>query len=292
MKKLILPILAALFLTACGERVEVPPAHVGKILTRSGFQPEVIPPSKFRLPECVAYCDKLVLVEVSDQSFKLTMQLFMPKDELNISFDVRGQASISDNPEDIHRIFDKIIPSDGGTVKFDQVFDVYAISRLRTVARSHMAQYSIAEIVSNRETIGAELSERLKSALTGTPINIGFVDLADVQYPDIITEAKIAAKEREVAIGREENERKIALIKAETELQLAEKNQAVRLKRAETIKLENELVAESVTDRYLSYRALEVQEAMAENQAAVFMPFEAMGSFGAQNRMFSKEPAK
>jgi len=284
--------LIALSLSACGERVEVPPAHVGKILTKSGFQPEVIPPSKFRLEKCWAYCDRLVLVEVSDQSFKLSMQLFMPKDELNISFDIRGQASISDNPDDIHRIFDKIVPTEGETVKFNQVFDVYAISRLRTVARSHMAQYSIAEIVSNRETIGAELSDKLKGSLNGTPINIGFVDLADVQYPDIITQAKIAAKEREVAIGREENERKIALIQAETELQLAEKNQAVRLKRAQTIKLENELVAESVTEKYLAYRALEVQEAMAENQATVFMPFEAMNSFGAQNRIFSKDSAK
>lgn len=288
LRKLVLVALAVVGLSACGEKVEVPPAHVGKILTKSGFQPEVIPPSKFRLEKCWAYCDRLVLVEVSDQSFKQTMQLFMPKDELNISFDIRGQASISDNPDNIHRIFDKVVPPDGGVVRFDQVFSTYAENRIRTVARSHMSRYTIAEIVSNRETIGAELSEALKTALVGTPINIGFVDLADVQYPSIITDAKIAAKEREVAIGREENERKIALIQAETELQLAEKNQAVRLKQAQTIKLENELVAESVTDRYLAYRALEVQEAMAENNATVFMPFEAMGSIGAQARMFSK----
>jgi len=137
------PLALLLLLSACGQRVEVPPAHVGKILTKSGFQPEVVPPSKFRLEKCWAYCDRLVLVEVSDQSFKQTMQLFMPKDELNISFDIRGQASISDNPENIHRIFDKIVPPDGGVVRFDQVFTTYAENRIRTVARSHMAKYTI-----------------------------------------------------------------------------------------------------------------------------------------------------
>ena len=41
-------VLFALFLTACGQRVEVPPAHVAKIMTKDGYQEGVIGTSKFR----------------------------------------------------------------------------------------------------------------------------------------------------------------------------------------------------------------------------------------------------
>ena len=50
----------ALSLGACAERVEVPPAHKGKILTKNGYKPETVSPSKFRLDWCWWYCDKLV----------------------------------------------------------------------------------------------------------------------------------------------------------------------------------------------------------------------------------------
>ena len=53
----------AVFLAACGERVEVPPAHIGKIMTKDGYQEQTIPTSKFRLPHCWTYCDKLVLLD-------------------------------------------------------------------------------------------------------------------------------------------------------------------------------------------------------------------------------------
>lgn len=41
--------------TSCGPKVEVPPAHVGKIMTKDGYQESLVPTSKFRLPWCWAY---------------------------------------------------------------------------------------------------------------------------------------------------------------------------------------------------------------------------------------------
>lgn len=40
----------ALALAGCGQAVEVPPAHVGKITTEDGYKENLIPTSKFRLP--------------------------------------------------------------------------------------------------------------------------------------------------------------------------------------------------------------------------------------------------
>ena len=37
----------------------------------------------------------------------------------------------------------------------------------------------------------------------------------------------------------------------------------------------------------IQYKALEVQAMMAENKNAIFMPYDALGSIGAQTRMFT-----
>ena len=93
-------IMAAFVLTGCvGAKVEVPPAHVGKILTKNGFSPETIPPSKFRLPWCFYWCDRLVLLEASDTMLKEEFDLFMPLDELKLGVEVRGTFTIPSDPE-------------------------------------------------------------------------------------------------------------------------------------------------------------------------------------------------
>ena len=48
-------LVSAMALTACnpwGERVEVPPASVGMVLSANGYQGDVILPSRFRLSPC------------------------------------------------------------------------------------------------------------------------------------------------------------------------------------------------------------------------------------------------
>ena len=50
-KKLMAIGFLATMLSACGVKVEVPPAHVGKIMTKDGYQDNLIPTSKFRRPQ-------------------------------------------------------------------------------------------------------------------------------------------------------------------------------------------------------------------------------------------------
>lgn len=90
-----LMIVSCMFILGCGKAVTVPPAHVGKILTKNGYAPETIPPSKFRLPPCLAYCDSLVILEASDRAVKEVMVVFMPEDKLNLTVEIRGTISIS-----------------------------------------------------------------------------------------------------------------------------------------------------------------------------------------------------
>ena len=79
----------AVSLAACGSKVEVPAAHVAKIMTKDGYKADTIGTSTFRLDWCWAYCDKLVLLDASDQAVSEKMELFMPEDKLNMTFDLR-----------------------------------------------------------------------------------------------------------------------------------------------------------------------------------------------------------
>ncbi|WP_444910711.1 SPFH domain-containing protein [Microbulbifer sp. TRSA005] len=169
---------ASLFmLSACGERVEVPPAHVGKVLTESGYKPEVVPPSKFRLDMCMFYCDKLVTMTIADFGHLEKFKVFMPKDQLNMSFDVRMTGAIS--REAIDSVFDRI-PPDNDNISVNRVYGTYAQPVIRDVVRRVVAKYSINEIASSRESLSHELFNEVSKALKGTPIEIKRLGLADI----------------------------------------------------------------------------------------------------------------
>jgi hypothetical protein len=281
-KNIITLLIATTLLTACGERVKVPPAHVGKVLTKSGYQEGFVNPSQFRLEACMAYCDKLVLLKASDGSVTESMELFMPKDQLNMTFAISATVRIERNEKTINDIFDRVpaeqVNNDEGDnvsiITLNRVYEIYAQQKLKSIARSLLASYSINDIASNRSMVENELIAKLQTMFEGTPLRLVQVSLSDVQFPEIITKAKIASKEREVAIEQAKNEKLVSMVKAEAELELAKKDRLVRLERARTIKEENELTAASVSDKYLEYKKLEVMEEIAKSGKAIYMPME------------------
>lgn len=274
MKKF-LAMLAVMFtVTACGERVEVKPAHVGKILTKHGYQEGFVDPSQFRLELCFAYCDKLITLQTSDAGVRESMQLFMPKDQLNMKFDVRATVRIARNSDVIDKIFDRVPAGNDDHISLGEVYTTYAEQKFRSVTRSVLAAYSINTIAANREAVESQLRAKLGEALSETPIQLVNLGLADVQFPEVITRAKELAKEREVAIEQAKAEKLVSLEKAQAELELARKDRLVRLEKAKTIKEENELTARSVTPKYLEYKRLEVLEEIAKNGNQVYIPMD------------------
>lgn len=283
---ILVAILAVLALSACADRVEVPPAHVGKILTKNGYKPETVPPSKFRLDMCLYYCDKLVTLAIADFGHKEQFKLFMPKDQLNMSFDVRMTGAI--NGDMINNIFDRIPPTNNN-VSVSHVYNTYAQPVIRDVVRRVVAEYSINEIASSREALSQELFSEVAKALEGTPIVVKRLGLADVQFPKVITEAKERAAERRELIEQEKAQFEIQKIQMERDLEREKMNRAIAREKAMGQKEVNDLLAKSVTDKYLAYRTLEVLDRMAESDNKVFVPVEALGTIGLQQAVFSNE---
>jgi len=283
LKKLLLLIPFIALALGCGTQVEVPPAHVGKVLTKNGYAPETIPPSKFRLPACLAYCDRLILLQAADVGFKEEMTIFMPEDKLNLKVDVRGTLSIPTSEGIVNAIFDRLTSEDTrasstSLISADRVYSTYGQQALRGIVRSEIVKHTIAAVLSEREAISANIHEAVaqKLAATKTPIKVSLFELADIQPPTVIVEAQQAAKEREIDIQKAEADAQVNLVKAERELEVAKKDRLVEREKAMAIAEQNKIAANSITPQLLAYRRLETAEniykALAQSDNVVIVP--------------------
>lgn len=270
------------FLSACGEVVEIPSGHVGKLSTESGLSEEVLAPSKFRLEGFCITCDNLILAEASDFPIKESMNLWMPKDRLNLSFDVRGTVSVSNNDSIMNRIFDRIPAQPTGDeritlIPMSQIYNTYAQPIIRETARSVLSKYTISQVMDNRDAIGQELAQTVSERLASTPVSVSYFGLADIQLPEVVVQAEVARKEREVAIQRAEADKQVRLTEAEAALEVAVKQQEVDLKEAETQVLVNQRLAEGVNQAFVTQRMIKVLEQLANSDNKVFViPDEAL----------------
>lgn len=287
MRKIIL-VLSAIgltgLLTACGDPVEVPPAHVGKMSTESGLQDGIIQPSKFRLEAWCIVCNSLVLVEATDYAIVEKMKIYMPKDQLNLDVDVRGVFSISSDEQNVEKVFARLsaeMTKDNDRVRLIpmiKVYTTYAQPVVRAAVRAVLVKYTIAEIMENRDRISDELAQDVRRRLKTTPITTIRFALADLQPPAVIVKAREKAKEREIAIQEAEANKQVSLKEAEAALEVAIKQQEVDLKEAETQVLVDRKLAKGVSPAFVTQRWLKIMEALVKNTdgKVIFMPLEAM----------------
>ncbi len=114
------------------------------------------------------------------------------------------------------------------------------------------------------------------------------VALGNIRYPAIVTQAVEDAKARGLSIKKEQAQAIINMTKKKNELALVEADYQIQMKKANTIKDANKIMGQGITKSLLKLKALEVQEKMAANGSAVFVPYDALGSIGVNNRMYSK----
>ena len=259
---------SAVMLSACGDRVEVPPAHIGKIMTKDGYQDATIPPSKFRLPLCVWYCDKLVLMDTSDKAKQEALTIFIPEDKLNL--DVVVQVTLSVNPSKSNALFTTIVPSetagkDGVVIGWDQIYNTYAKQIVMAETREYLSKYSISEIASSLEKINSELRDLLtKRIQERTPFNVRFAGITSTKYPKIITDAQENAAERRERIQQEEAQLQISKVALERELQETRLRRQIELEKAQIEAKSQEIQREVVDDKVLKLRQLENERAWIE----------------------------
>lgn len=250
----------ALAISACGAKVEVPPAQVGKIMGKDGYQEGIIPTSKFRLAPCWAYCDRLVLLDVSDKSYTEPLSIFIPKDKLNLGVEVR--ATLSVDPTKTENLFSAVSPvekdSSLSVIESVAVYRTYATQIIQSETREYLNQYSIAEIASSNEKINADLRVRLGKVLESrTPFKVRYIGITNIKYPEIITQAQENSAKRREMIAQEEAQLEVSKVQLSRELQEARLTRAIEKEKAETEAQAQQILAQSVDPRVLQLRALE-----------------------------------
>lgn len=252
-------VLLSALLTGCGQMVEVPPAHVGKVMTKDGYQDNLIGTSKFRLPWCWAYCDKLVVLDVSDKAVEEGMSIFIPTDKLALA--VKIQTTLSLNPTKIESLFGTIAPEGGNRVSlivWSKVYNTYAKQVILTEAREYLSKYSIGEIASSMEKVNEDMRFILSKAISEkTPFDVRYVGITGIEYPRIITEAQENAAQRREQIQQEEAQLQISKVRLERELQEARLQRQIDLEKAQSEAAAQKIQREVVDARVLELRRLE-----------------------------------
>lgn len=285
--KYIISILLVTFLAGCSFDT-IPPTTKGKILTTSGYSPDILEPGKYTLWGR----DTMILLETNTNTYKEAVKVIL-SDKLTLHVDIRFRGRIHGTESIINSMFNDVIPGKDNRVSFNEVYKIYGQMAVRNKTREIVSQYTVEDVHKNYSRISKEIAVSLVDALKSTPLQISDVALGNVTYPSVVTQAIDAAKERELAIKKEEAQAAIDLTKKKNERLLAEADYQIKITRAKAVRDSNKIIGTGITKELLALRNLEVQELMAEAMKAngnstVFMPYEAMTSIGGQVKMFSK----
>ena len=274
--------VATIGLQACSFEY-IPPASKGKVLTTSGYNPETLEPGKYTLWGR----DKMIILKTNTNTYRERVHVIL-QDKLKLIVDVRFRGRISGSDHVISSMFNDISAGEDDIVEFNEVYNIYGKMVVRNKTREIISQYTVEDVHKNYARLSKEIGSAVIKGLQGTPIEVSDVALGEIEYPKVVTDAVEAAKERDLAIKKEEGQARIDLTKKKNERLLAEADYQIKLTRAKAIRDSNKIIGEGITPALLKLRSLEVQEIMAENKSAVFMPYEAFGSTGAQVRMFKQ----
>lgn len=281
-----LVVVFGLILSGCTP-VTVPPAHVGKLLTPSGYQPEILPSGKY----WQGIREELVLIETKTDTYTENVKVVL-KDKLTLHVEVRFQGRLKGDKTTLNAMFNDITAGPDQLVQFHEVYTVYGRMAVQNKVREIVSQYSVDDVHKNYARLSGEISNVLTKALSNTPLEISSVAVGNIQYPDVVTKAIEAAEERRLAIAKEEANREIELTKKENDRLIAEADYQVRMTKAKSVRDENRMLAEGITPELLELKRIEVQQTLAEKASSgstVYVPVEFGSSNGVSNRMFSKD---
>jgi len=271
--------LSLLTFTGCNE--QVPAGTKGKILGKTGWQPEVFPPSKVWVATTFTTTpEKLFLIETTTRKFVQPIKVLL-KDKLTLNAEIVFRGRVTSNDRVINSLFNDM-PMNDNIVTTEEVYNTYGKMVVLNTAREVISKYNVDEVNTNYARITVELYNAIKPKLKGLPIDISDVTLGNIQYPKIVTSAIEAAKQRRMEIEKEQAQVQIELTKAKGREQVAKANYRVRMLEAKQIRDYNKMINSGLTDDLIELKKIEVQMKLAENlgnnENVVYMPMEMMSS--------------
>ena len=280
----------SVMLTACGKLVEVPSAHVAKVIDEKGFQDTTYTQSRFRLQSCALpgqVCEQLVIADVSDRSVDESFKLVMPRDRLEMDFDIGITYTIDRTKvDDLFHSLNTVKTEDSRIKKIsiESAYNTYARPIILTETRNFLSQFSIEEVLTNRTEVSNDLRQhlidRVEEQTSFIVINVG---LNKASPPPVIVESQLNTARHRENIRVEEQNQEVAMIRLEREYNNARMERKIEVEQADATAEVNRILGDSMTEDYRAFRTLEILEAMANSSNKTFIPVEMLGTMAAQN---------
>ena len=280
--KILIVVLMAIMFTGCN-RVDVPAAHKGKVLTTAGYSPDILNPGRHD----IGLTGKMIMIQTGTRASveKVTVLL---SDKLTLTADVKFRGRISSDEKILNAVFNDGTPNEQKVITFANVYNVYGKMAIRNKAREIISQYSTEEVHKNYARISKEIANSVTDALQGTPVEVSDMALGDIKYPAVVTNSINEAKQREMEIKKEYAQAKIDLARKANEKILAEADYQIQITKAKAVRDANRIIGEGITPALLDLKRIEAIDKATTNKNTVFLPVESMLSTGAQIRMYGK----
>lgn len=293
--KVFLVLAMALAFVGCSEII--PPAHKGKVLEPSGYTSDIHPPGRVSGFGLFSR-SKLVLMEVGVKHRRepITVKL---KDNVELQFDVIIRSRIGGTDSVVNSMFNNIVPVDNGRVTsivtFDSAYKTYGKMSVRNTARRVMSRYTVQELSNNFARISEEIRTDMIEEFSNIPLQLDDASLGNIQWPAELTAAVNATLKAKAEIAKIQANRLKDVAKAQANEAIALEERKADLVKAQTLKEYNEIISSGISSEFLQYKAIQMQskivDAIAANPSTttVFMPYDALGTIGAQAQMFKKQ---
>jgi len=273
---LLFAIVAALLFTGCSHQ-SVPQGTKGKIIDRSGFHPEVYPPSRVN----VGMYGRLILVDTTTHTVNETVTI-RTKDNMNLIAQVRFQLRMGSKEKSLNAVFNDIKPVDGNLITLDQVYNTYGKMIVNKVTREVISPYNIGDVNKNFNRISALIYQKVKEDFKPTPLAISDVALGKLEYPKIIDDAILSAAKRELEIKQAEADVQVRLTELQGKEKVAQGEYRVKMQKAKLDRDANKMIASGITPTLLKLRELENQalliDAIKGNNNVIYLPADMMGN--------------
>ena len=275
-------LVLALGLSGCYQ--SIPPATKGKLLSSSGYSPEVLSPGR----QWVGITERLVLLDTSTKTYKENVKVIL-SDKLTLNVDVRFSGRIAGSSKVINSMFNDIKAGNDKYISFDEVYKVYGQMIVRNKTREVIGDYNVDEVHKNYKRLSQELTLSMSDALQATPLEISNITLGNIQYPSVVTTAIEMTEKRRLDIEKEKANQAIELLKRKNQQALALADYDIEMTKAKAIRDKNRIIGEGITEALIKLKQLEVQEAMGKNgNSSVFIPYESLNNSGLNHKLFNK----
>ena len=259
----ILPILAMLILSGCGDKVTVDSGRVAKQLGTNGLEDGIRRAGAFRLDSCVTTaCPRFVVLDVFENTQTISSKYYISSSKLNLELDVDIQYAVKEDDASINKVYKRVksVPVNGerkSIISTEQVFSTYVKPVSIGTIRTALNHYNIDQIMDNLSEVQIYVENAFKEKLKSEPVIIKSLTFSLVSYPKVIVERR----EEEASVDAEKATK---LKRLEADLIVAKEERKLQIEHAKNAVEADKIISDSMDEDMATWLMLEAIQTCAE----------------------------